>query len=251
MRCRLSRLLRSARRGVLQGRQWGGDGGDRLTVEPLRIAAIRGRRRIRGQGDVHVGDHERAALRGRRRLPQPDAAVVGDVVPGGQAQIAQLLADVLGGGAQTDRIRRATRPSDALADPFLDPVPALRDEREQLTLASAGEPGRGPGCRSSARLATLDQAIDQAPGDALGLDTDLRQGLLHTAVTRRNAVRQLIRSMNGTILRWTLTDFLSPPVSMDAPIAAAFRQRELARPLGEPAGSRADFVDFVTSGFRA
>src|SRR3954464_13202822 len=37
----------------------------------------------------------------------------------------------------------------------------------------------------------------------------------HTAVTSRNAVKQLIRSMNGTILSSTLTLFLSP-----APMAA-------------------------------
>src|SRR5882757_5478481 len=39
----------------------------------------------------------------------------------------------------------------------------------------------------------------------------------HTAVTSRNAVKQLIRSMNGTILSSTLTLFLSP-VPSDAPI---------------------------------
>ena len=39
----------------------------------------------------------------------------------------------------------------------------------------------------------------------------------HTAVTSRNAVRQLIRSMNGMMLSSTLTDFLSP-VPRDAPM---------------------------------
>jgi len=39
--------------------------------------------------------------------------------------------------------------------------------------------------------------------------------LTHTAVTSRNAVKQLIRSMNGTMLSSTLTLFLSP-VPMDA-----------------------------------
>src|ERR1044071_9745526 len=56
--------------------------------------------------------------------------------------------------------------------------------------------------------------------------------LTQTAVTSRNAVKQLIRSMNGTILRSILTLFLSP-VPMDAAMADLLAQGLRARgPLG-------------------
>src|SRR5678809_1534834 len=44
---------------------------------------------------------------------------------------------------------------------------------------------------------------------------------VHTAVTRRKAVRQLMRSMNGTTLTSTSTDFLSPLPS-DTPTVSSY-----------------------------